>query len=141
MPSHHGLRLDLISDSSKLILSCAAIISILQRAVLSVLEPDAEQLFHEDSFGYRPHRGVHTAMQWVNERVKCGQDWLVDADIQSFFDSIPHHQLRQVLYGFIRDKPMRRLIDIWLKQGTHFKSLLGTRQGISQGGGFITVNV
>jgi len=106
---------------------------LLQRAILQTLEPKAEQLFHEDSFGYRPNRGVYSAMQRVRERIKCGQYWLVDADITQFFDCIPHRYLSKILYKFIKDKACQRLFQLWLKQGTHHQSLLGIRRGISQG--------
>ena len=106
---------------------------LLQRAILQILEPKAEQLFHEDSFAYRPKRGVFSAMQRVRERVKCGQYWLVDADIKQFFDCIPHRYLSKILYKFIKDRACQRLFQFWLKQGTHHNSLLGTRRGISQG--------
>lgn len=51
-------------------------------------------LFHHDSFGYRPGRNVEMALRRVQERVACGLIWLVDADIRSFFDRIPHRPLR-----------------------------------------------
>lgn len=106
---------------------------LLQRALLIVLEPYAEALFHEDSFAYRPRRGVGTALARVNERVRCGLDWLVDADIKAFFDTIPHRLLKTKLRQFVQDKPTMKLMEQWLKQGCHHQSLLGKRQGISQG--------
>ena len=73
------------------------------------------------------------ALNKTRERVKIGQDWLVDADIQQFFDSIPHPPLLKTLKTFINDTPTMQLIEQWLKQGAHSSSLLGTRRGISQG--------
>jgi retron-type reverse transcriptase len=91
------------------------------------------KIFHEDSFSYRPNLGVAKAMHRVRERIKCGQDWLVDADIQQFFDSIPHTHLKKLLSQFINDKALMRIINHWLKQGTHHHSFLGTSRGVSQG--------
>jgi len=106
---------------------------LFQRALLLVLEPRAEKIFHEDSFGYRPNLGVAKAMHRVRERVKCGQNWLVDADIQQFFDSIPHTQLKKVLSQFIKDKSVMKIINRWLKQGAHHQSFLKSSRGVSQG--------
>lgn len=106
---------------------------LVQRALLTVLEPRAERLFHDDSFAYRPQRNVEKALAKVRERIRIGQDWLVDADIEKFFDSIPHRPLLKVLDAFVEDRPAMRLIAQWLDQGAHVKSLLSTPKGISQG--------
>lgn len=106
---------------------------LVQRAVLIVLEPHAESIFHDDSYAYRPRRSVDMAMMKVRERIKIGQDWLVDADITSFFDNIPHKILIKILKRFVPDKDAMLLIEKWLKAGAHQSSLLGTRRGISQG--------
>lgn len=106
---------------------------LVQRALLIVLEPNAEAIFHHDSYAYRRGRGVHTALAKVRERVNIGQDWLVDADIRRFFDNIPLTPLQKQLKGFIKDADALRLIDKWLQQGVHSSSLFGTSRGISQG--------
>ncbi len=106
---------------------------LVQRAILTVLEPRAEGLFHDDSYAYRPNRNVEKALDKVRERIRIGQDWLVDADIEKFFDSIPHRPLLKVLDAFVADGPTLRLIARWLDQGAHVKSLLSTSRGISQG--------
>ncbi|MFP7753717.1 reverse transcriptase domain-containing protein [Thermodesulfobacteriota bacterium B35] len=106
---------------------------LVQRALLIVLEPEAERIFHPDSFAYRPGRSVDMALARVRERVRIGQSWLVDADIRRFFDSIPHRQLLPVLRDFVNDNRAIRLIEHWLAQGAHHTSLLRSRRGISQG--------
>ena len=106
---------------------------LVQRALLAVLEPRAEALFHEDSYAYRPHRGVATALNRTRERVRIGLDWLVDADIASFFDSIPHRPLRKQLKRFIDDAAAMRLIDQWLAHGLHRSSFFSRPRGIAQG--------
>ena len=55
---------------------------LVQRAILTVLEPRAERLFHDDSYAYRPNRNVDKTLERVRERIRIGQDWLVDADIE-----------------------------------------------------------
>ncbi len=104
-----------------------------QRAVLIVLEPRMESLFHDDSYAYRPKRSIDMALQKTRERIAIGQDWLVDADIESFFDSIPLAALTRVLKPFIDDKATMELIELWLKQGVHQRSFLAAKCGISQG--------
>ena len=106
---------------------------LVQRAILTVLEPRAERLFHDDSYAYRPNRNVRLALARVRERVRIGLHWLVDADIRKFFDSIPHRPLLKTLDGFIADAAAMRLIERWLDQGAHVRSLLSTPRGISQG--------
>lgn len=106
---------------------------LVQRALLTVLEPRAEALFHDDSFAYRPERNVAKALAKVRERVRIGLDWLVDADIEKFFDSIPHRPLLRVLDGFVADAKAMKLIERWLGQGAHVRSLLATPRGIAQG--------
>lgn len=106
---------------------------LIQRSLLIVLESRAEALFHNDSYGYRPNRSVAIAMNKVKERVKIGQYWLVDADIQKFFDSIPHKPLIAIIKAFVHDARTINLIKKWLKQGAHHSSFLSSRRGISQG--------
>jgi RNA-directed DNA polymerase len=104
-----------------------------QRAVLSVLDPIGEQLFHHDSFGYRPGRNVDMALARVRERVRCGLPWLVDADIRGFFDNIPHRPLRKALARVVPDREVLRLVDQWLEVGTYQTGILTGPRGIPQG--------
>ena len=105
----------------------------LQRALLIILEPRAEALFHHDSYAYRRGRNVGMALAKAGERIRIGQDWLVDADITKFFDNIPLKPLQRKLKSFIQDNEAMQLIARWLKQGAHQSSLLGSDRGISQG--------
>ncbi|WMP17329.1 reverse transcriptase domain-containing protein [Thiothrix lacustris] len=122
------------TDGSKRVISAQYLRDkFLQRAILTVLEPRAERLFHADSYAYRPNRGVQDALKKARERIGCGLDWLVDADIRSFFDQIPQTPLKKKLKGFVDDKAVMVLLELWLKQGAHHTSLLGSDRGISQG--------
>ena len=106
---------------------------LLQKAAQIVLEPDAERLFHHDSFAYRPRRSVEMALRRAREHIACGLHWLGDADIRSFFDSIPIKPLRQRLKGFVKDRELMGLIDQWLELGTSGASFFSTPRGIAQG--------
>jgi group II intron reverse transcriptase/maturase len=104
-----------------------------QRAVLTVLDPIGESIFHHDSFGYRPRRNVQMAVARVRERIRCGLTWLVDADIRSFFDTIPHRPLRRAVARVVDDREILRLIDQWLAAGTYQTGILTGPRGIPQG--------
>jgi group II intron reverse transcriptase/maturase len=106
---------------------------LMQKAAQIVLEPEAEAIFHHDSFGYRPRRNVQMALARARERIACGLCWLVDADIKSFFDSIPIKPLRQRLNRFVGDRELMALVDHWLDLGVSQASFLSTPRGIAQG--------
>lgn len=108
---------------------------VAQRAVAMLLEAIYEQDFHPHSFGFRPGRSAHQALQELQKRPTYWQRcWVIEADIQGFFDTIGHAQLRSVLDQRVRDGVIRRLIDKWLnagvmEHGSVRLSELGTPQG------------
>jgi len=104
-----------------------------QKFVAIGLESACEQLFHHDSFGYRPGRNVQQALARSRERLRMGLNWLVDADIQAFFDSIPHGPLMDCFRAFNKDPALNRLIEQWLSIGTYTRSFLDGARGIPQG--------
>ncbi len=106
---------------------------LLQTSAMLVLSPRAERIFHPDSFAYRPGRSVDMAFARACERIHCNLDWLVDADIRSFFDEIPHDRLLPRLRKFVRDRQLMRLMERWLSVGYSQSSLFGRRRGIPQG--------
>ena len=98
-------------DGKKRIISALTLRDKLaQRAVLSVLTPIAETLFHHDSFGYRPKRSIDMVMSRIREHIRCDYYWIVNADIKSFFDNIPHKKLQTRLKKAIPDKKLLQLI-------------------------------
>jgi group II intron reverse transcriptase/maturase len=97
------------------------------------MEPIGERLFHHDSFGYRPGRGVSHALARVRERLNVGLTWLVDADIEKFFDRVPHRPLMQVVKRTFADPWLLALVEAWLDVGPHPASLLRARRGLLQG--------
>lgn len=91
---------------------------VLQRAIAMVMEPIYEQDFHDSSYGFRPKRSAHQAVQEIwNQTMKIGGGWIVDADISKYFDTLSHEQLRKFLDRRVRDGVVRRLIGKWLKAG------------------------
>ena len=121
-------------DGKKRIISALTLRDKLaQRAALTVLEHIGEKFFHHDSFGYRPGRTIDMALSKVREYMLCGMTWLVDGDIQSCFDNIPHKPLLKVLKRIIPDKEMVNLIGLWLNAGTSRRGFLSETRGIPQG--------
>ena len=108
---------------------------VLQRAVVLVLESVYEQDFRDCSFGFRPGRSAHDALQTLWEQTMVmGGGWVIDLDIQGFFDALDHRHLRGFLDQRVRDGVLRRTIDKWLKAGVLEdgrvnRSVLGTPQG------------
>ncbi len=91
---------------------------ILQRAVAMVLEAIYEQDFHPGSYGFRPRRSAHDALQALWDGVmSIGGGWVYEVDIQSFFDTLDHGALRRFLDERVTDGVIRRAIDKWLKAG------------------------
>jgi len=108
---------------------------ILQRAVLMVLEEVYEPRFHPDSYGFRPKRSAHHALErlWKGTMDFRG-GWVLDVDVQGFFDNLNHARLREILDQRVRDGVIRRTIDKWLKagileHGVRHQPTQGTPQG------------
>lgn len=109
---------------------------VLQRAVKMVLEAVYEQDFLNCSYGFRPGRSVHTALDplWKGLMDLRG-GWVLDVDIQAFFDKLDHGKLREILDQRVRDGVIRRQIDKWLKAGIlEGKEMRRPTEGTPQGG-------
>ena len=109
---------------------------VLQRAVVMVLEPIFEQDFLPCSYGFRPHRSAHQALDalWTG-LMKMHGGWVLEVDIKSFFDTLDHGHLRSFLDRRVRDGVIRRMIDKWLKAGVMEEgSLSYPEAGTPQGG-------
>ncbi len=109
---------------------------VLQRAVVMVLEAVYEQDFLDCSYGFRPGRSAHQALDAVWRQTMGMQGgWLVEVDIRKFFDTLDHAHLRKLLRHRIRDGVLLRLIGKWLKAGVlEFGSLTFPEAGTPQGG-------
>jgi len=109
---------------------------VLQRAVQMVLEPLYEQDFLDCSYGFRPKRSAHDALQVLWEHLmELGGGWIIDLDIRKFFDTMSHAHLRKILKRRVRDGVLLRLIGKWLKAGVWEKgSVSYPEQGTPQGG-------
>jgi RNA-directed DNA polymerase len=89
---------------------------IVQTAVKFALEPIFEATFRPTSFGFRPGRGCHDALREVDRLIKDGYTFVVDADLEAYFDTIPHERLMARVEQRISDGRVLDLIRRWLKQ-------------------------
>jgi len=109
---------------------------VVQTALRNVIEPIFERDFAEHSYGFRPRRGTKDALRRVEALLNQAQHWVVDADIQSYFDTIPHAKLMAKVATKISDGRILELIESYLKAGVmeQCKGWETTEQGTPQGG-------
>jgi RNA-directed DNA polymerase len=88
---------------------------IVQTAVKIVIEPVFEADFQENSYGFRPNRSAHQAMDDISYHLYNGKTQVIDADVSKYFDTIPHDKLLKLVSKRIVDKNILRLITMWLK--------------------------
>jgi RNA-directed DNA polymerase len=89
---------------------------IVQAALKMVLEPIFENEFLKSSYGFRPGRGCKDALREVDRLLKEGYTWVVDADVKSYFDTIPHDRLMDHIREKVSDGKILNLIELFLKQ-------------------------
>lgn len=87
---------------------------IVQTAVKMVIEPIFEATFLESSYGFRPQRAARDALREVDRLIKADYAYVVDADLRSYFDTIPHERLRERVEERISDGRVLELVDSWL---------------------------
>jgi len=109
---------------------------VLQRAVVMLLEPIYEQDFLDCSYGFRPGRSAHQALDALwRQTMGMGGGWIVEVDIRKFFDTLDHAQLRELLRQRIRDGVVLRLIGKWLNAGVLEDGAIAVPEaGTPQGG-------
>jgi len=90
---------------------------VVQTALRNVIEPIFERDFAEHSYGFRPGRSCKDALRRVDQLVKSGYRYVVDADLKGYFDTIPHERLLELVSRKISDKKVLALIALFLKQG------------------------
>ena len=107
---------------------------IIQQAIAQVLSPIYEPIFSNHSYGFRPKRSAHQALQRASGYVKEGKVWVVDMDLQSFFDEVNHDKLMYKLSRTLQDKGLLRLIRKYLRSGILIEGLSQQREkGTPQG--------
>ena len=108
---------------------------VAQEVLRSLLSPLFEQLFHEHSYGFRPKRGCHQAVEKVKELHRQGYRHVLDADISGFFDNLSHSAIMTELSKVVADGNILRLVEKFLSAGVmEGGKYQATRVGTPQGG-------
>jgi len=107
----------------------------LQQAVLQVLQERWDPTFSDHSYGFRLGRSAHQAVEQAQNYIQQGYDWVVDLDLEKFFDRVNHDVLMSRVARRISDKRMLKLIRAFLNSGVMENGLVGpTEEGTPQGG-------
>jgi RNA-directed DNA polymerase len=109
---------------------------VLQRAVAMALEPVYEQDFLDCSYGFRPKRSQHQALESLRKGLmELEGGYLIDLDIRRYFDTVDHRRIQQILRQRVRDGVIRRLIGKWLNAGVMEQRRVSyPEEGVPQGG-------
>jgi len=107
----------------------------LQQAIAQALTPLFEPRFSNHSYGFRPGRSAHQAVQQAQEYVQAGYEWVVDIDLEKFFDRVNHDMLMARVARVVKDKRVLKLIRAYLNSGVMVNGVvLDTEEGTPQGG-------
>jgi group II intron reverse transcriptase/maturase len=108
---------------------------VVQQALLNILEPIFEPLFHEHSYGFRVQRDTHQAIAQVCKAVSEGKEWIVDVDIRKYFDTVNHELLLDAVNEEVSDGSVLRLLRMVLESGVMENGVrMATEEGTPQGG-------
>jgi RNA-directed DNA polymerase len=108
---------------------------MIQQALLQVLQPIFDPTFSEESYGFRPGRSAHQAVLRAREHVAVGHRWVVDLDLEDFFDRVNHDVVMARVARRVKDKRVLRLIGRYLRAGMMEGGLVSPRtEGTPQGG-------
>lgn len=108
---------------------------VIQQAIAQKLIPIYENIFSDNSYGFRPNRDCHLAIERVLMHLNNGYDWIIDLDIEKYFDTVNHDKLISILRENVNDSHTLHLIRSFLKAGIMDNGLvLSTTIGMPQGG-------
>jgi RNA-directed DNA polymerase len=108
---------------------------VIQQAVAQILARGYEKYFSNSSYGFRPRRNCHLAVYRTLEYLKRGYDWVIDLDIEKYFDTVNHDKLISIIRERIKDAKTLRLIRQFLRAGIMEDGLFTvSEKGVPQGG-------
>ena len=107
---------------------------VIQQAMVQVLSPKFEPYFSDNSYGFRPNRSCEKAIITALEFMNDGYDWIVDIDLEKFFDNVPHDKLLRLVSDVVKDGNVVSLVNKFLKAGVMVgnefeETMVGTPQG------------
>jgi len=107
---------------------------MIQQAIVQVISPICEPHFSDTSYGFRPNRSCEKAIIKLLEYINDGYEWIVDIDLEKFFDTVPQDRLMSLVHNIIQDGDTESLIRRYLHSGViingqRYKTLVGTPQG------------
>jgi RNA-directed DNA polymerase len=107
---------------------------LLQQAISQWLTPKYEEQFSKHSYGFRPNKNAHQAVKQAQVYVKEGKEWVVELDLEKFFDKVNHDRLMSVLSKTVKDKPILKLVRSYLTSGILEDGVVSQRtEGTPQG--------
>lgn len=107
----------------------------IQQAIAQVVSAQWEPHFHPKSYGFRPQRSAHEAVRHLQTDIRSGYRWVVDLDLEAFFDRVNHDRLIVRLKQHVPDAALLRLINRFLKAGVRVgEATQATTNGVPQGG-------
>lgn len=107
----------------------------LQQAIAQIVSAQWEPHFHPHSYGFRPQRSAHQAVRELQAQVQAGRNWVVDLDLESFFDRVNHDRLVHRLATHVPDAALLKLIRRFLKAGAWVDGhVQASARGVPQGG-------
>jgi RNA-directed DNA polymerase len=108
---------------------------LIQQAIAQVLSPMFEPEFSAYSYGFRPGRSAHQAVEQAQEYIREGYDWTVEIDLEKYFDRVNHDKLMARVGRVVKDKRVLKLIRAYLESGVMLNGVvLETKEGVPQGG-------
>jgi group II intron reverse transcriptase/maturase len=108
---------------------------LIQQALQQVLSEEFEGTFSDHSYGFRPGRSAHDAVEAAREYIASGYAWVVDIDLEKFFDTVHHDRLMARMKTVITDKRVLRLVNEYLKAGVMADGVVvASETGTPQGG-------
>ena len=108
---------------------------VIQQAINQVLTPYFETIFSDNSYGFRPKRSCHDALKKAVRYMNEGKTWVVDIDLEKFFDKVNHDKLMYKVALIIKDKRVLKLIRAYLNSGILINGIITTtEEGTPQGG-------
>ena len=108
---------------------------LIQQAIAQIMQEEWDSEFHNNSYGFRPYRNAHQAIGYVQAVTREGYDWVVDCDLEAFFDNVNHDLLMTQLRAHHEDDTLLRLINRYLKSGVCINGMKeASLKGVPQGG-------